>query len=448
METAILGRLRNSLYGSTATAPGLALWFNTNLYFKGGVQKSFASLLTSTASTNGTLVNSAGTVVWRAHNLALNSAAPATQGITVISGAQYTVECTGSGSVVLSGAGTGTVTEGNPVSVTASTTTLTLTVSGTVATMWAYRSDLGGMAPNPDTGSSYVPTTGSAVYMRRAGHHVYENGAWVNAGCRIETEARTNLLLNSLTLSTQSATVTAVPHTLSFTGTGTVTLSGVSTAGPLVGTGTGENNRVRLTFTPTAGSLTLTVTGTVTNAQLEAGSTPSSYIPTLGATATRGADGALTVAGADMPWSGTAVSIAVKGRMTYADTGVSQEVVFSRWLLDANNYILAVMATQSTLTGKVQFSQKSVGVFDYVETSGGFFSPSVNIPFSIASRHGTTFINGAVGGTALPADLTPVALPALSATSFQIAHTFMGTIESVRVWSDDIGNTGIASASA
>jgi hypothetical protein len=101
-------------------------------------------------------------------------------------------------------------------------------------------------------------------------------------------EARTNLLLNSATLSTQSVTVAAVANTLSFYGTGTVTLTGVSTAGPLVGTG--ANNRVSLTFTPTAGSLTLTVSGSVTNAQLEAGAFPTSYISTTTATVTRAAD--------------------------------------------------------------------------------------------------------------------------------------------------------------
>jgi hypothetical protein len=90
-----------------------------------------------------------------------------------------------------------------------------------------------------------------------------------------------NLLVDTATLSTQSVTVTADAHTLSFYGTGTVTLSGVSTAGPLVGTGAGD--RVTLTFTPTGGSLTLTVSGTVSTAQLVLGSAPLGYIA-VGAT--------------------------------------------------------------------------------------------------------------------------------------------------------------------
>lgn len=78
-----------------------------------------------------------------------------------------------------------------------------------------------------------------------------------------------NLLVNTATLATQNATVTDVEHALSFKGTGTVTLSGTSTAGPLVGTG--ADDRVSLAFTPTAGTLTLTASGSVTEAQLEIG---------------------------------------------------------------------------------------------------------------------------------------------------------------------------------
>lgn len=98
---------------------------------------------------------------------------------------------------------------------------------------------------------------------------------------------RTNLVYPSDIATTQVIAVTAVAHTLSFYGTGTVTLSGAF-SGSLAGTGT--NNRVSLTFTPTAGNLTLTVNGSVTKWQLEARSNTTSYIPTVSGSVTRNAD--------------------------------------------------------------------------------------------------------------------------------------------------------------
>lgn len=142
---------------------------------------------------------------------------------------------------------------------------------------------------------------------------------WSTGKRRLLLECQsTNLVLNSATLSTQSITVTAVPHTLSFTGTGTVTLSGASTAGPLVGTG--ASNRVTLTFTPSAGSLTLTVAGSVTLAQCEPQAFASSYIPTAAATVTRQVESAKLSPLAQAVVSRAACTIAVRGRLTNTST--------------------------------------------------------------------------------------------------------------------------------
>ena len=137
--------------------------------------------------------------------------------------------------------------------------------------------------------ATFIDSTGTlATAATNSPRFQHDPNTLQSLGLLIE-ESRTNLLLNSATLGTQSVTVTATAHTLSFYGTGTVTLTGASTAGPTTGSGAFPK-RTTLTFTPTAGSLTLTVSGTVSNAQLEAGAFATSYIPTTAAAATRGAD--------------------------------------------------------------------------------------------------------------------------------------------------------------
>lgn len=108
--------------------------------------------------------------------------------------------------------------------------------------------------------------------------------------------ARTNLFLNSATLSTQTRSVSnGSVYTVSFYGTGSITITGTTTVGGVsaasrVLTGTGSTARATLTFTAGASSLTFTVSGGVTKANLELGSFATSWITTTGASASRSAE--------------------------------------------------------------------------------------------------------------------------------------------------------------
>jgi hypothetical protein len=143
------------------------------------------------------------------------------------------------------------------------------------------------------------------------------------------------------------------------------------------------------------------------------------------------------------------MSIQMDGKMTYADRNLIREVQFVEWLADANNGIeqFACSGTGFFPNGAVAFFQEAAATTSLRVTPAATLPFGVNVPFSISSRHGSTFINGAVGGTALTADTAPTALPNLSSTNLNLGQAFMGTIGQFRMWSDDITDTGITEAS-
>ena len=154
-------------------------------------------------------------------------------------------------------------------------------------------SKLYSIKPNDGTGDLSVTRATTATRVNESGVivDVPSNVARIDYSTGqpaiLSEPKRTNLVYPSDIATTQVRAVTAVIHTLSFYGTGTVTLSGAF-SGSLVGTG--ANNRVTLSFTPTAGNLILTVNGSVTDWQLEAGINATSLIKTVSGSVTRNAD--------------------------------------------------------------------------------------------------------------------------------------------------------------
>jgi len=583
-----------SVYAAVGLEPPLVLDFIENYYRTGGSASTFDDALNFSRAGNATMVDSDGVLKWAPHNILARSqdfeTLWTTTGSTTVTG-DFAVAPDGTMTAarVLKGFGasgvlqqTLTVGDNQTKAIWARTpsgsgTVALLSFNGqtpsplvTVTEEWQlfelasdtaepggenfyavdfrggtltevyiwgahlYRSDLGGMADNPATGNSYVPTTDSARYLPRVGNHVYNGTEWVNEGLLLESEARTNFNANSNTFTVSGNVTKTEGAATAPDGTTSAVLvednsanngnaAFFDSANPSAGTdvtssvfvkyvsgsgwvavvhrslsrfnqffawfniltgekGGNESGSGSLTYVDhdienvgdgwyrvyTVGndSVRNNFNGFIASAssdgdknretgndvylwrhQLEESSKPSSLIPTNGSTVTRAAE-ILDVAAADMPWSSSAVSIQMDGAMTYTDNDLAIEVSFHTWRLTSTDFINARLSTQSSRTGQVTFYQReAISGQDIVGSINAAYAPGINVPFSIASRHGSTFINGAVDGTALTANTTPTALPDLSTTDFDIGPTFMGNIGKLRVWAEDLGDTGIEEAS-
>lgn len=92
-----------------------------------------------------------------ATNLFTTPFAPATQTVTVSNATQYTISVVGTGSLALTGACTGSVVAGTPVTCTTSTTSLTATVSGTLL---SAQVETGAVATTPISGTRSAEEVG------------------------------------------------------------------------------------------------------------------------------------------------------------------------------------------------------------------------------------------------------------------------------------------------
>jgi hypothetical protein len=95
---------------------------------------------------------SSGLLEWTPHNLFLNSGVPATQSVTTIVGAPYTVTVTGTGTLTGSAGAAGVASAGSPLIYVATTTTSRITLAGSLTTI---QMNLGRQA------TAYLATTAS-----------------------------------------------------------------------------------------------------------------------------------------------------------------------------------------------------------------------------------------------------------------------------------------------
>lgn len=275
----------------------------------------------------------------------------------------------------------------------------------------------------------------------------YDPNTHTPLGLLIE-EARTNLLLNSATLGTQSVTTTATATTLSFYGTGTVTMSGTF-AGSLVGTGPFPA-RVSQTFTPTAGTLTLTVTGSVLNAQLEAGAFATSYIPTTGASVTRNGEfyditplGTWYAAGnGTMATDWMSNNYATAGGGTFRlDDGTANNS--HQMQLSASSPYQAQAASTVAAAGAYSGNLQTIG-FGAVNRAAMAWQPPGGVAGTVAAVNGA-IVAGAGGTGPLPSGLTRLRI---GCNGTGVARVINGWMRRVRYWNRVLDNPELQAATS
>jgi hypothetical protein len=204
---------------------------------------------------------------------------------------------------------------------------------------------------------------------------------------------RTNRLLNSDVVVTQSITTAGLQMAVSFYGTGTITFSGTF-VGSLVGTGV--DNRVSTVFTPTTGTLVLTVTGSVTKGQVETGGYATSYIPTV-ASVTRNADAISKTGISDLigQTEGT-VFIDFQNKVNEITTGVVVRMLYSITDGTNNNRIShSIIKTATRNYTDITIRSNNVTVSNInVDTPTGRFKIAVSYKIGATKM----FINGVLVG--------------------------------------------------
>jgi len=279
--------------------------------------------------------------------------------------------------------------------------------------------------------------------LPRVGHHVWDDttSSWVNKGLLIENVKKDNFLLDSENPATQTIT-------LPFTGTFTLWVEGSGSAEITAGgSGTATEGNY-LTFTASSTTVTVTVTGTLDRYQLEQGTLPTSYILTTTQVLSRQNE-TIYMNPSQTTYNQTGMSLHTQGEINWQDNDVVPEFIFWRWIIDGQNVLDAYVDSSFFDPPAVFFRQEYL---DNRADAFATFNPGFQVPYSVGATYSQSIFRAALNGSLAGTD-TPGGIPDLSGTDLRFSGGFtnfdgagIGTISLIRMWDQDVGETGIVEA--
>ena len=182
----------------------------------------------------------------------------------------------------------------------------------------------------------------------------------------------------------------------------------------------------------------------VWGAQLEDGPYVTDPIPTDGSAASVASE-SLQIDAADLSAAldgvmPEALTLVMKGTMSYADEGLNPQVRMMLWQADSSNRIRLQLNTVDARTGQfIAFTQKD-GVANSALSGSDAYSQGVEVAFSVAAVLTATEIEGFHNGVST-GKVTHGGLPNLMAAPIELFPNGTGTIEQFAIY---VGNPGAA----
>ena len=143
-----------------------------------------------------------------------------------------------------------------------------------------------------------------------------------------------------------------------------------------------------------------------------------------------------------------AVTVAIKGRMTYADRNGLEAQPF-KWAEGSSELLSMYLYTTGSETGEINIFHEAKGVSININTSPTHYRPGTLVPYNVAVTAGSKEVSIAAEGKNYGVSTNNIKhIPNLEYANFQIGYDYSGTISSVRVWDTNLGVQGRMDATA